>query len=263
MQWWNTQSSDIAAVRKNLLRPATWRSSDANCNVGIFRSVPSGISNQQNQFQIEPSAQTGPFGRWTLSLNTVPETATRHDDATHRILWTHATWWIIVFGLTKGWFRYMLNQTSYVQSVRLLSEDSMESSSEAKTPVCAYARFLSAQITAARRPFVTSTPDKKGCVRRHSFWKWKTLFLPNQITRLAETQRAKRKGNPFQLSPVLSMIAWMTLGPIIDEARLERPKRPKNWWRCQTISNTGRYDYCTILSKPGGVNSAIMVWEKA
>jgi hypothetical protein len=39
---------------------------------------------------------------------------------------------------------------------------------------------------------------------------------------------AKRNGNPIQVFPVLSIMAWITLGPTIEEARFERPKRPKN-----------------------------------
>ena len=46
---------------------------------------------------------------------------------------------------------------------------------------------------------------------------------------LAAAHIAKRKGKPFQLLPVLSMMAWMTLGPIIEDARLDSPKSPKNW----------------------------------
>ena len=45
---------------------------------------------------------------------------------------------------------------------------------------------------------------------------------------LAAAHIAKRKGKPFQLLPVLSMMAWMTLGPIIEDARLDNPKSPKN-----------------------------------
>ena len=51
---------------------------------------------------------------------------------------------------------------------------------------------------------------------------------PNQMTMLAAVQSAKRNGKPFQLSPVRSMIAWITFGPIIDDARFDRPNRPKN-----------------------------------
>ena len=61
-------------------------------------------------------------------------------------------------------------------------------------------------------------------------WKWMN-YAPNQMTMLAAVQRAKRKGNPFQLSPVLSMMAWMTLGPIMDDARFDSPNKPKN---CET-----------------------------
>ena len=34
---------------------------------------------------------------------------------------------------------------------------------------------------------------------------------------------------PIQLLPVLSMMAWITLGPIILAARPDSPKRPKNY----------------------------------
>ena len=44
----------------------------------------------------------------------------------------------------------------------------------------------------------------------------------------AAVQIANRNGNPIQLFPVLLMMAWMTLGPIMEEARLERPNSPKN-----------------------------------
>ena len=66
----------------------------------------------------------------------------------------------------------------------------------------------SAQATASLLPFSTSTQ--------------------NQMTSEAQKHNAKRKGKPIQLLPDLSMIAWMTLGPIMDEARFESPKRPKN-----------------------------------
>ena len=69
-------------------------------------------------------------------------------------------------------------------------------------------RCAAAHLTACLLPFSTSTP--------------------NQITNDAAVQIANRNGNPCQLFCVLSMIAWTTYGPIIEEARLERPKRPKN-----------------------------------
>ena len=84
------------------------------------------------------------------------------------------------------------------------------------------------------------------------------------MIRLAAVQIAKRKGKPFQLLPVSSMIAWMTFGPIIEDARFERPNRPKN-----CASRNQRPGECdgggarTMLSKPGGVSSAIIVCEKA
>ena len=48
------------------------------------------------------------------------------------------------------------------------------------------------------------------------------------MIRLAAVHIANRNGKPFQLLPVSSMIAWMTFGPIIDDARFERPNSPKN-----------------------------------
>ena len=56
----------------------------------------------------------------------------------------------------------------------------------------------------------------------------KEMNAPNQITILAAVHSAKRKGKPFQLSPVWSMIAWITFGPIIDDARFDSPNSPKN-----------------------------------
>lgn len=74
-------------------------------------------------------------------------------------------------------------------------------------------RTSSAHAIASRRPFVTS--------------------MPNHITNEAQLHKANRKGNPIQLFPDLSIIACMTLGPIMEEARLESPKRPKN---CNSFS---------------------------
>ena len=65
-----------------------------------------------------------------------------------------------------------------------------------------------AHLTASLLPLCTSTP--------------------NQIVRLAAAQITKIKGNPFQLLPLLSIIAWTTFGPITLEARFESPKSPKN-----------------------------------
>jgi hypothetical protein len=53
------------------------------------------------------------------------------------------------------------------------------------------------------------------------------------------------------------MMTWMTLGPIMLEARLERPKRPKY---CMSPRETTRgvkelVINITMLSYPGGVNS--------
>ena len=55
MQWWNTQSSDIAAVRKNLLRPATWRSKlqRGNFSVSALWNIKSAKS----------------ISNWTISSN--------------------------------------------------------------------------------------------------------------------------------------------------------------------------------------------------
>lgn len=90
---------------------------------------------------------------------------------------------------------------------------------------------------------------------------------PNQMTTLADAQSAKRNGKPFQLSPDLSIIAWITFGPIMEDARFDSPKRPKN---CRPALITLRHirfyesgGRPTMLSKPGGVSSAIMVWENA
>lgn len=69
-------------------------------------------------------------------------------------------------------------------------------------------RCPAAHLTASRLPFATSTP--------------------NHITRDAVVQSPNKNGNPCQLSCVLSMIAWTTYGPTMDEARLERPNKPKN-----------------------------------
>lgn len=55
-----------------------------------------------------------------------------------------------------------------------------------------------------------------------------SISIKNQITNDAAKHSAKRKGKPIQLLPDLSIIAWMTFGPIIEDARLESPKSPKN-----------------------------------
>ena len=69
-------------------------------------------------------------------------------------------------------------------------------------------RCSTAHRTAARRPFCTSTA--------------------NQITRLAEVQRITKNGKPSHLLPDLLMIAWITLGPIIDDEVFDNPNRLKN-----------------------------------
>ena len=69
----------------------------------------------------------------------------------------------------------------------------------------------------------------------------------------AAVQIANRNGNPIQLFPVLLMMAWMTLGPIMEEARLERPNSPKN---CNTYVDECKMpseDVCTYhVIKAGG-----------
>lgn len=69
-------------------------------------------------------------------------------------------------------------------------------------------RFSTAQRSASRRPLCKSTT--------------------NQIIRLDARHTANRKEKPCQVLPVLSMIAWITFGPTMDDARLTIPKRPKN-----------------------------------
>ena len=61
------------------------------------------------------------------------------------------------------------------------------------------------------------------------------------------------------------MIAWMTFGPIIEDARFDRPNRPKNWvYALYDIWDGGeREKGRTMLSNPGGVSSAIIVCENA
>lgn len=85
------------------------------------------------------------------------------------------------------------------------------------------------------------------------------------MTRLAAAHIAKRNGKPFQLLPVSSMIACTTFGPIMLDARFESPKSPKNCRaRRQRRARAGeRGGGRTMLSKPGGVSSAIIVCEKA
>ena len=79
--------------------------------------------------------------------------------------------------------------------------------------------------------------------------------IVNQMISEAAVQIANRNGNPIQLFPVLLMMAWMTLGPIMEEAQLERPNSPKTVRhtltsvRCQV-----RMHAHTMLSKPGGVS---------
>jgi hypothetical protein len=62
------------------------------------------------------------------------------------------------------------------------------------------------------------------------------------------------------------MMAWMTFGPTIEEARLDRPKRPKNYLESlnEKLERDGekRHQH-TMFSNPGGVSSAIIVCEKA
>jgi len=41
-------------------------------------------------------------------------------------------------------------------------------------------------------------------------------------------QTANKNGKPSQLLPDLLMIAWITLGPIMDDALVDKPNKPKN-----------------------------------
>ena len=68
---------------------------------------------------------------------------------------------------------------------------------------------ITAQAAASLRPFSTSTQNK--------------------ITTNEQRHMAKRKGNPIQLLPDSSMIAWITIGPITDDATVDKPKSPKNY----------------------------------
>ena len=78
--------------------------------------------------------------------------------------------------------------------------------------------LITAQAAASLRPFSTSTQNK---------------MITNE-----QRHRAKRKGNPIQLLPDPSMIAWITSGPIRDDATVESPKSPKNY----TIAWEGHHD---------------------
>ena len=89
-----------------------------------------------------------------------------------------------------------------------LATDTLTSAPPISVALIAVLRCSVAHRTAARRPFCTSTA--------------------NQIIRLAEVQRITKKGKPSQLLPDLLMIAWITLGPIIDDAVLDSPNRLKN-----------------------------------
>lgn len=77
-------------------------------------------------------------------------------------------------------------------------------------------RCDAAHLTASRLPFSTSTP--------------------NHMTSSEAVQIANKNGNPCQLFCVLSMIAWTTYGPIMDEARFARLNRPKNCGRTSSTS---------------------------
>ena len=66
-----------------------------------------------------------------------------------------------------------------------------------------------AQAAASLRPFSTSTQNK--------------------MTTNEQRHRAKRKGNPIQLLPDASMMAWITSGPIRDDATVDNPNSPKNY----------------------------------
>lgn len=74
--------------------------------------------------------------------------------------------------------------------------------------VDAVPRCSAAQRTASRRPFGTSTAS--------------------QMIRLDARHIENRNGKPCQVLPVLSMIAWITFGPTIDDARFVNPNKPKN-----------------------------------
>lgn len=53
--------------------------------------------------------------------------------------------------------------------------------------------------------------------------------MVNQMTRVGARQVANRNAKPCQMLPVLSMIAWITFGPTMDDARFVNPNKPKNY----------------------------------
>lgn len=94
-----------------------------------------------------------------------------------------------------------LGVTSQI-SLEIVTEAPTSTPPELVAPV-AVPRCSAAHLTAARRPFGTSTA--------------------NQITRLAQVQRRNKNGKPSQLFPDLLMIAWITFGPIIDDEVFDSP----------------------------------------
>lgn len=129
-------------------------------------------------------------------------------------------------------------------SLELATDTLISAPSEFAVPP-AVSRCSAAHRTAARRPFGTSTA--------------------NHITRLAEVQRRNKNGKPSQLLPDLLMIAWITFGPIIDDDVFDSPNRLKNCIPPQSVKahRVEESVIRTILSKPGGESSAIIVCEKA
>ena len=115
----------------------------------------------------------------------------------------------LALAIKRIFIRKIPNKAAPLGVTSQISE-SLEVSTEALTPTppelvasVTVPRCSAAHRTAARRPFGTSTA--------------------NQITRLAQVQRRNKNGKPSQLFPDLLMIAWITFGPIIDEAVFDSP----------------------------------------
>jgi len=109
---------------------------------------------------------------------------------------------------------------------RSCASDTEMSTFPSKYTLHAVPRCFAAQRSASCWPFCTSTA--------------------NQMIRVEAKQIENSNGNPCQVLPVLSMIARITFGPTIEDARFVSPNWPKN-----------------MKSNPGGESSAITVCENA
>jgi hypothetical protein len=92
---------------------------------------------------------------------------------------------------------------------------------------------VSFQVPSNRKRALYGVPRCSAAQRSASFRPLGTSTA-NQMTRPDARHIPKRNGKPFQMLPVLSMITWITFGPMTDDARFVNPNRAKN---CTPLSS--------------------------